>query len=83
MQSKMEEVGYSFHNPDTGWEWHIDHPIESGMVDDATDIERMTLKQFHKEYGFSSNIEEFVWLAQQQYVPLEASIPRYKLEKSK
>lgn len=34
--------GYLFHNPDTGTEWNISHPIESGECVDATDIQHAT-----------------------------------------
>lgn len=34
--------GYLFHNPDTGTEWNISHPVESGECEDATDIQHAT-----------------------------------------
>lgn len=34
--------GYLFHSPDTGTEWNISHPIESGECVDATDIQHAT-----------------------------------------
>jgi len=50
MTSKRETVGWSYWNPDAGQEWSDQHPIESGEVPDATDIEAMTLEQFDDAY---------------------------------
>ncbi len=40
------QLGWSYHNPDTGMEWTVDHPIESGQCTDATNVRRMTLRAF-------------------------------------
>ena len=46
-------IGWAFHNPDVGWEWHADHPVKSGMAEDATGMRRMTLEQFRQRYGYA------------------------------
>lgn len=46
-------IGWAFHNPDTGWEWHEDHPVESGMAEDATGMRQMSLEQFRQQYGYA------------------------------
>lgn len=32
------QLGWLYHNPDTGTEWAEQHPVESGEVPDATDV---------------------------------------------
>lgn len=46
-------IGWAFHNPDTGWEWHEDHPVESGMAEDATGMRQMSLEQFRQQHGYA------------------------------
>ncbi|MBS1101745.1 hypothetical protein JK202_01720 [Gluconobacter sp. Dm-62] len=41
-QMRESFCGYLFHNPDTGTEWNISHPVESGECEDATDIQHAT-----------------------------------------
>lgn len=42
--------GWAHHNPDTGPEWSVNHPVESGECEDATGIVRMTLAKFRRQY---------------------------------
>ena len=42
--------GYGFFNPDTGMEWSLDHPIDSGQVTDAQDVRPMTFSTFRRQY---------------------------------
>jgi len=42
--------GWSYFNEDTGMEWAPDHPVNSGEVPDATQIKRMTLREFNATY---------------------------------
>lgn len=37
--------GWFYHNPDTGYEWSPSHPVESGEVEDATDIRPATARE--------------------------------------
>lgn len=41
-RDKAHSVGWLYHNPDTGIEFHEDHPVKSGMVEDATEIRAAT-----------------------------------------
>ena len=40
--SPTRPLGYYFHNPDSGWEFSENHPVESGECDDAREIEEVT-----------------------------------------
>lgn len=42
--------GYGYFNPDTGHEWARQHPVQSGEVPDATEVQRMTLGGFKRRY---------------------------------
>lgn len=42
--------GWKYLNEDTGIEWAPDHPVKSGEVPDATEIEAMTLGEFEQRY---------------------------------
>ena len=42
--------GYAYFNEDTGMEWSRNHPIQSGEVPDATEIEPMTLAEFRQRW---------------------------------
>lgn len=44
---ESSSFGYVYHNPDTGVEWGEQHPIESGEVPDATDIQAADLAVLH------------------------------------
>lgn len=50
-----DQIGYAFHNPDTGMEWSENHPRESGEVPDAGRCSRMTLATFREKYGFGDH----------------------------
>jgi hypothetical protein len=43
-------VGWYYHNEDSGWEWWLNHPIESGECTDATGIERISLAEFYRRH---------------------------------
>lgn len=51
-QARMQGSGWVYHNPDAGWEYAPNHPIESGEVPDATDVRRSTEMEdhLHAEY---------------------------------
>ena len=42
--------GFAYFNEDTGMEWSRNHPVESGEVPDATEIEAMTLGEFRHRW---------------------------------
>jgi hypothetical protein len=44
-----QSEGWLYHNPDTGTEWSVSHPVESGEVDDAENIRPATLDAFREE----------------------------------
>lgn len=44
---RPNSFGYVYHNPDTGTEWAEQHPIDSGEVPDATDIQAADLAVLH------------------------------------
>ena len=43
-------TGWSYLNEDTGREWAPNHPVESGEVPDATEVEPMTFGEFDARY---------------------------------
>lgn len=43
--------GYAYFNEDAGMEWTPDHPVISGQVPDATEIEPMTLAEFKRRWN--------------------------------
>lgn len=45
-------AGWAYFNEDTGMEWSRNHPIESGEVPDAMDVERMTYSGFRAKFGY-------------------------------
>jgi hypothetical protein len=42
--------GWRYFNEDAGWEWTVQHPVESGETPDATGIVRMTLSEFRRQH---------------------------------
>ncbi len=42
--------GWKYFNEDAGWEWTVQHPVESGETPDATGIVRMTLSEFRRQH---------------------------------
>lgn len=47
-----DEAGWAYFNEDTGMEWSRNHPVESGEVPDAQEVERMTYSGFRAQYGY-------------------------------
>lgn len=45
-------IGWAYFNEDAGMEWSRNHPIESGEVPDALDVERMTYGGFRAKFGY-------------------------------
>jgi hypothetical protein len=50
-----ETEGFAYFNEDAGLEWSLQHPIESGEVPDATEIEPMTLNEFNRRWPYDPN----------------------------
>ena len=64
MENRQDEAGWSYFNEDTGMEWSRNHPIESGEVPDATEVERMTYEMFRTAYGYddwTDSAEQQAW----------------------
>jgi len=47
MAERPNSFGYVYHNPDAGTEWAEQHPVDSGEVPDATDIQAADLAVLH------------------------------------
>lgn len=48
--------GFTYYNPDTGFEWSENHPVESGEVSDATDIQPATYRESVFAQGWYSSL---------------------------
>jgi ribosomal protein S27AE len=63
----LEGTGWVFWNPDSGEEYYPDHPVESGICDDAERVRKSTVQ------------EDVLWLAvQENFARAEAAEARVK-----
>jgi len=50
MPPKLDDKGYGYWAPDVGSEWSPNHPIRSGEMPDAEQIEKMTFGEWLKRH---------------------------------
>lgn len=71
---KEERAGWAYFNDGTGMEWSLNHPVESGEVPDATEIERMTYNGFRSKFGYD-DFTDTQNQKRERFIAIQAALP--------